>query len=731
MKVVRRSLLNQLRISFLILIILSILFGLGSYMLLSNVTLRQEAKYHSSEVVGHLAAARQAEKSFLLEDRKSEEFLTTGRSSLLSVHDNHLKLAIRNLKEMAESSVATDLNMADELSKVESSFKRYESVFARLVNAYHMRGFKDHGLEGEMREYVHALQQCESPEEKVFAYSLRRHEKDFMLRRDERYVDKLRSKAEEFKDFLRSSELPHMTTGYKEKTIQGIDNYQAHFMRIVDLEEEIGNAEGQGITGRLNEAAMAIAPQLDRIQLRLEESGKRLKQRAAAVMLGGLIILAAIGVWLALWLSKKISRPVLLLDNVAREVVEGHMDAGKKLAVIKREDEVGRLVVNFRQMLDSLNSHLAEVREQKEALEVAKAADEIRSHASDGLALFSDLLKNQYDTKEALGHAFISQLVTFTGANQATLFISEETAGKTCLRQVAAYAYNRKKKAEKILKMGEGLAGMAVLERDTIFMTEVPEDYVSIGSGLGHAKPRCILIVPVMTDENALGVIEIASFRTFNEHDIQFVEQVAGRLATTLASVNMQSQTRKLLEDSQQKEQELYSVIRELEAKVDRLTVRNRVAEREYKMNHQKEADYSHRVKVLDAIISKLYPGLIITDENFVIQFTNDFVTGHTGRSNASLAGTDIHKIIGGPLKETLEAIYNDPSFLISDISEHMVVPFYGISGEMTINMVMTIVKTDKKIFYGFLFRRHDPIYGRQLLKEILRREVNRGYWSV
>jgi len=107
--------------------------------------------------------------------------------------------------------------------------------------------------------------------------------------------------------------------------------------------------------------------------------------------------------------------------------------------------------------------------------------------------------------------------------------------------------------------MGEGLVGACILEKQTVFIEEVSESYVEITSGLGKANPRCLLIVPLKTDERdeIHGAIEIATFNVFKKYQIEFVEKVAESIAITITNLNTNLRTEKLLSESREQGAEL------------------------------------------------------------------------------------------------------------------------------------------------------------------------------
>lgn len=122
----------------------------------------------------------------------------------------------------------------------------------------------------------------------------------------------------------------------------------------------------------------------------------------------------------------------------------------------------------------------------------------------------------------------------------------------------ATYAYNKKKYLKGRFRFAEGLIGQSAIEQDTLLRTEIPDEYVTITSGiLGDQRPKCILVVPLITDEKVFGVLEFAGFNKFSPMHVKFVQEISIIIARTIFNIKVNERTRALLEESQKMSNEL------------------------------------------------------------------------------------------------------------------------------------------------------------------------------
>ena len=245
--------------------------------------------------------------------------------------------------------------------------------------------------------------------------------------------------------------------------------------------------------------------------------------------------------------------------------------------------------------LEKMKNSLIGAREEEEK---RKREDEVRNWISNGIAKFNDILRTDNDDIEKLSFNLVRNLVDYLSANQGGIFLIEEEENKEpYLNLLASYAFERRKYLKKQIQIGEGLAGTCVLEKKTIFLKEVPEDYAEITSGLGKGSPRSLMIVPMNMDDQVLGVLELASFNEFKPHEIEFVEQVAESIASTMVTVKLNVQTAQLLKESNKRAEELSQQDEEMRQNLEEMQATQeelrRVKEEEKKVaeKHQKDQE--------------------------------------------------------------------------------------------------------------------------------------------
>jgi GAF domain-containing protein len=389
-----------------------------------------------------------------------------------------------------------------------------------------------------------------------------------------------------------------------------------------------------------------VLAKLDRIyrqkQKETQEARTELKSSFTwlkIITIGLGVVLIVVGLIAALLISGQIVRPIKYINEVFVKLGSGELPEDKHFAF--EDDEIGQMAASADRLVNNLRSTSLfaenigkgnyqasyEPLSEKDVLgnallnmrdNLSRVAEEDRRRnwQNEGLAKFSELLRTNNNDIEQLSDNIISNLVKYIRANQGGLFIVSEK-DKTndqedqYMMLASCYAWDKKKYLEQKVYRGEGLSGQAWLEQHTIYLTEVPQEYVMITSGLGEANPNSILIVPLKVNEEVYGVVELASFNTFQPYEIEFVEKVAESIASAIASVKISERTKALLEESTIITQQMRSKEEEVKAK-----------EREVKQTKEEISKNKRSNRDRDALLNAT--SLIIeTDEQYRISHVN------------------------------------------------------------------------------------------------------------
>ena len=323
------------------------------------------------------------------------------------------------------------------------------------------------------------------------------------------------------------------------------------------------------------------------------------------------------------YLNRHVKYPLMEITNVLMNLKKGDIQSAKRLDFDKK-DEFGDIAESANQLIDGFSnmSHFAReigkgnleveyetlsdkdvlgnsILDMKSSLVVARDEDAKRKledqkvhWTNEGFAKFGEILRNNSEDNKEFYYTIISNLVRYVNANQGGLFlVNDDIEEDKYIELVAMYAYERRKYVNKRIEFGENLVGQCVLEGESIYMTEIPQNYIRVTSGLGDANPSCILLVPLVFNEQVFGVIELASFSEIEPYQKTFVEKLGESIASTISTYKINLRTVKLLNDSKLQSEELAAQEEEIRQNMEELqTTQEESARREAEMSNTLEA---------------------------------------------------------------------------------------------------------------------------------------------
>lgn len=277
----------------------------------------------------------------------------------------------------------------------------------------------------------------------------------------------------------------------------------------------------------------------------------------------------------------------------ARQVGEGNLDY--EIDLLGDSDHLRQALIEMKDKL----KEAAKIEEEK------REEEEKRRWHNEGLAKMNEILR-QDDNLEDLAYKIINFLVDYLGANQGGIFVkSENDENEVVFDLKAAHAFDRRKYINRTFKLGESLVGTCAIEKERIYMTEIPDDYIRITSGLGDANPSSLLLIPMKVEEAVLGVIEIASFKELESYQIEFVEEASLSIASTLQASETNKKTKELLEKTQQQAEEMSAQEEEMRQNMEELQATQEESSRKAEEYERQLAEAKEYQKKLEEELEK------------------------------------------------------------------------------------------------------------------------------
>jgi len=479
---------------------------------------------------------RKYENNFQAYDTRSNDFMESGVSRNLILHHttmNSLKTLIANLQK---NKIVKNLGVIFDMENVKVASEEYSSLFDNLSKLVRERGFKDYGWEGQMRKAVHQLENNSSlSKEKIL--TLRRHEKDFFLRKDTAYVNKLWDVAQTLRKSVTNP-----------TDLQMLNDYLNFFDKIVVLEKQIGLDEQSGDRGRIYKLMQEIDTKINALHQKISENIRSLVNESLLIMAIAAISLLVLAGIFGLGFAHSLSKPIITLDSVAQSVVKnGIQEQELMLDSIHSQDEVGNLARDFKTMLLQLKSHMIEIDSQNEQLKKVGEIETQRVWGSEGLLKVSDILRQHNMGMISKFSEFIFTVVRHLGGHQGAIYVVEDSLGTPSMELKAYFASRQKEQTT--IQYGEGLIGEVWRRKELVVLKDIqiPKQYTKVAQGLGYATPRTVVIVPITIEEYVLGAMEIASLYDVSEHEIDFLKRVAQQVASHLVLIKLTDLNKKLV----------------------------------------------------------------------------------------------------------------------------------------------------------------------------------------
>lgn len=596
-----------------LLVIISIIIGLFlvSYIMVynsrnyANDIVRQSSQLRDLRVTPELI--RLQLHSFLNNEIYSPELYRTEKSKVLDSIVTLVQNQINLLDTLKQASYL-DRTSRNTLSAIQQDLKHFTAGNQTLLKVILERGFQQTGAAGDWFRQGEFLEnyiaEIKNPSLLKTWISIRKSEYRYNVTHNPSHTEQLTEEALKLKAAIISSSgeiARNLSPADKLRVASEIDKYLELTLKLRNKDKVIGLGTNEGLIGNQLLIMNSISLKSKNLSNNVENQTNKHTNTQFFLRLLLLFLLTSLILLLFFLSYKNIINSVRAIISYLQDLVKGKIP---EPVTLESRDELGKIAQLINEFVFSLRGKMKFAQglgTGKEKLELQplskddglanalldlqvslkKAAEEDikykteekkRAWSNEGLTKFSEILRFQTSDISELSDLIIKNLVKYLNANQGGVFAYvDDIPEDTHLQLVSAFAFDRKKHIEKRINIGEGLVGTCAQEKLTIFMTDIPEDYISITSGLGEASPRSLLIVPLKTEENIYGIIEIASFNILAPHEIEFVEKLAESIASTFASLKINVHTSKLLEQSRRQAEEMAQQEEEMRQNLEEL----------------------------------------------------------------------------------------------------------------------------------------------------------------
>ncbi len=318
------------------------------------------------EIKNHFARVNRLEKDFFNDETINVDYYETGKSEYLNERIQEVRQIQESLQSLIWREDIEALDVKRQLVSLSFHLNMYNRTFDSLTLLIRKRGFKDYGVEGKMRTYIHDIEAASPPLNLAMVLMIRRHEKDFILRKQGQYIVKLNNAVALLKSDV-DTKIPNAET--RKTLTRLLEDYRETFNELVRLERGIGLDKKTGVRGTLATIANNMQDEIEQINERIRLGAEELRQTIfiTSLVVMGLSVLS--GILIAVFITQLLSKPIRTLSRSIEKTLRNDFKTDPKTILLRSQDEVGMLANDFSLMLRQVQASLSEVRNKSQKIE--------------------------------------------------------------------------------------------------------------------------------------------------------------------------------------------------------------------------------------------------------------------------------------------------------------------------------------------------------------------------
>ncbi|GAA5041338.1 hypothetical protein GCM10011506_42940 [Marivirga lumbricoides] len=369
------SIRGRIFLGFLLIILLSLIIFLLNYSYLVRIDSIRKTERELNNIELKTLRVIKLDNDFLDIESINASYFETRESVFLDKRDSLMSQLFDELTTQQNQN-SDYFSIRNGLRIISATLETYNSKFRVLADNVYQRGFKDYGLEGEMREYAHQLEDQESVDLSL-VLSLRRHEKDFFLRNDQAYIDAFNSLAQ-------TNILKLEKQKADSAKLRLLKSYVNSFNELVKVQKTIGLNSNEGLRKELNDLTISLGEDFAHLSESTSGQSNFLIKSVFIVFVISIVVCLIIALVVSYFLSAKLSDPIKRLSGI----MEKYMNSNDKSiddfqsGITKPAREIEKLSDSFFMLMHQREYQLNEIESKSQQMalkndELEKLNDEL------------------------------------------------------------------------------------------------------------------------------------------------------------------------------------------------------------------------------------------------------------------------------------------------------------------------------------------------------------------
>lgn len=338
------------------------------------------------------------QQDFLNYEAINPLFFETNHSLILDEQKKVASAIKSKFKKIRRKNNGVLINVKGNLDSIELALKKNKSLFDKIIELVKERGYQDYGAEGGMRKYAHELMQLKDVDQ-INILMLRRHEKDYIIRKEDEYIKKFNSLIIDVENEIDRN--PSMSVLRKKRIITTVDNYFLAFRKMVAIEKKLGMKQKSGLLLRLTANMNQIQNYFEVEKQFVHETELSIYNRLNYIALILSFSILVLTVFLSYIFATTLTHPIINLTASLKEYVSSNFTNFPLKKEKSKVFEIEALKENILKMSHEITNHVNSFKEKVEerTQEIVAQKNEILLQQGE-IILQRDLLKNQKEILE-------------------------------------------------------------------------------------------------------------------------------------------------------------------------------------------------------------------------------------------------------------------------------------------------------------------------------------------